>query len=263
MQLLQKTNSSYKRKMQSVLKYSLCAIPLALFLGCELSEPSGSLTPQQDFDQMSQGQETLLSDQANFAYGQVDITIIAGLTVDADGNTVVPVIADPAILLYYRRTGLPVLAPDGHHVTAGEYASASGTATVKCLNSGTQVVLNLRGLIPHALYRIWILTFKEPGFNPTLPNPFINLIGEGSLGPNDRSRNSFTASTDGQGNIVRFIPAGEFSEFGVAPGCLLTDAFEWHIVGAFQQPGQPAGPEVGPPVFFPESAVEQFVFVFK
>jgi hypothetical protein len=134
---------------------------------------------------------------------------------------------------------------------------------VKCLNPGTQVIVQLQGLIPNALYRIWILTFKEPGFSLAFPDPFINIIGAGALGSNDRSENSFTASSNGEGTIVRFIPAEAFSEFGFAPDCLLSDVFEWHIVGAFQQPGQPAGPEIGPPVFFPESAVEQFVFVFK
>ncbi|MCK5702849.1 MAG: hypothetical protein KAI29_16915 [Cyclobacteriaceae bacterium] len=192
---------------------------------------------------------------------QVDI--IAGLTVDVDGFTIIPILADPATLLYYRRTGFPILAPDEHHVTAGEFIAAEGTAVVKCRAPGTQVKLRLSRLIPNALYRIWILTFKEPGFNPQLPNPFVNAIGEGSLGPNDRSRNTFWASADGKGKIVRLIPEGVFSEFGFAEDCLLTDVFEWHIVGAFQQPGQPHGPDVGPPVFFPNSAVEQFVFVFR
>ena len=95
------------------------------------------------------------------------------------------------------------------------------------------------------------------------PNPFVNLIGEGCLGPQDRSRNTIRASAGGQGTIIRFIPEGTFSEFGYAENCLITDAFEWHVVGAFQQPGQPAGEEVGPPVFFPYSAVEQVAFVFK
>ena len=191
------------------------------------------------------------------------VSIIAGLTVDVDSETIIPFLVDPATLLYYRRTGLPILAPDGHHVTAGEFSAAEGTAVVKCRQPGTQVMLKLSGLIPNALYRIWILTFKEPGFNPQLPNPFVYITGEGSLGPNDRSRNTFRASANGNGTIVRFIPEGAFSEFGFAEDCLLSDVFEWHIVGAFQQPGQPHGPDVGPPVSFPLSAVEQFVFVFR
>ena len=202
---------------------------------------------------------------------EVDVSIITNLTVDADGNTVIPVAADPATPLYYRRTGLAVLAPDGHHVTAGEFAAAEGRAVATCLQSGTQIKLHLSGLMPNATYRIWLLTFKAPGFDLTLPNPFVNLIGNGALGPKDRSRNTFKASASGQGQITRIHPAGLMSEtlpvppFANEPAgdCLLTDHFEWHAVGAFQQPGQPDGPEIGPPVRFPETAVEQFVFVFK
>jgi hypothetical protein len=47
-----------------------------------------------------------------------------------------------------------------------------------------------------------------------------------------------------------------------APTCLLTDVFEWHVAVALQQPGQPYGPEIGPPVVLPESAYFQFVFIF-
>lgn len=194
---------------------------------------------------------------------QVGISIIAGLTVDVDGNTVVPTAADPATPLYYRRTGLPVLAPDGHHITAGEFSAAKGSAEAKCVGTGTQVKLKLSELVPNATYRAWLLIFQAPGFDLSLPNPFINLIGSGAVGPNDRSRNTFKSSASGRGSIVRFIPEGSLSEFGSAGDCLLSDAFEWHIFVALQQPGQPGGPETGPPVSSPTSAVEQFVFVFK
>lgn len=110
---------------------------------------------------------------------QVELQIVAGLTVGADGNTVVPVAAPPSTLLYYRRTGLPILAPDGHHITAGEFVTAKGTAVATCLNSGTEVKLSMSGLIPNALYRVWILIFKEPGFDIGPPPDFSNLIGGG------------------------------------------------------------------------------------
>lgn len=233
---------------------TLLALLVLLAAGCDSSDTVTPLSelPDQERESMNQSGKQVKQ-----------VGIIAGLTVDADGNTIVPVAADPATLLYYRRTLLPILAPDGHQVTAGEFAAAEGTAVVKCRAPGTQVTLHLSGLIPKALYRIWILTFEEPGFLPWLPDPFVNLTGFGSLGPNDRSRNTFRASANGKGTIVRFIPEGKFSELGFAEDCLLTDVFEWHIVGAFQQPGQPHGPDVGPPSVVPPSAVEQFVFVFR
>jgi hypothetical protein len=233
---------------------TLLAILFLLTTGCSLFEDSEPLTPLNETEVNLRDQ--LLSDQAN-------ITIITGLTVDAEGNTVVPTTTDPATLLFYRRTGLPVLAPDGHQITAGEYAAVKGTAVAICLNSGAQVKLKLRNLIPNAIYRAWILTFKEPGFLPSQPNPFENLIGEGALGPNDRSRNTFKSSSSGRGKIVRIMEEGELSEFGTVGDCLLKNVYEWHVFVALQQPGQPYGTNVGPPVFFPETAVEQFGFVFK
>jgi hypothetical protein len=211
------------------------------------------------------------SAQASPISGTGRLLVVEGLTVDANGGTVVPVAADPSTLLYYRRTGLPILAPDGHHVTAGEFSAVRGSIQVRCVESGTHVSMHLRDLIPHATYRVWLLTFGEPGFHIGPPPDFSNLTGEGALGPADRSRNTFTASATGEGQITRIHPAGPLSETVPEPPftnepagrCLLTDEFEWHVVAAFQQPGQPAGQDVGPPALFPETAVEQFTFIFR
>lgn len=210
------------------------------------------------------------SAQASPASASASLLVVIGLTVDAEGGTVIPVAADPSTPLYYRRTGLPILAPDGHHVTAGEFSAVGGSISVRCLESGTHVAMHLRDLIPNATYRVWLLTFEEPGFDIGPPPDFSNLSGEGALGPGDRSRNTFTASATGEGQITRIHPAGPLSEslpeppFANKPAgrCLLTDEFEWHVVAAFQQPGQPAGPDIGPPALFPETAVEHFTFIF-
>lgn len=212
-----------------------------------------------------------LSAQASPVTGTAEILVVTALTVDANGGTVIPVAADPSTPLYYRRTGLPILDPDGHHVTAGEFRAVRGSISVTCLESGTHVSMHFRGLIPNATYRIWLLSFKEPGFDLGPPPDFANLIAEGALGPNDRSRNTFTASSSGEGQITRIHPAGLLSETLPEPPfanepvgrCLLTDEFEWHVVGAFQQPGQPQGKDVGPPGLFPGTAVEQFTFIFR
>lgn len=209
--------------------------------------------------------------QASPISGSAELLVVTGLTVDAGGATVVPVAADPTTPLYYRRTGLPILAPDGHQVTAGEFSAVSGSIEVRCVESGTQISMHLRDLIPHATYRVWLLTFKEPGFDIGPPPDFSNLTGEGALGPADRSRNTFTASATGEGQITRIHPAGPLSETIPEPpyanepvgGCLLTDEFEWHVVAAFQQPGQPAGQDIGPPALFPGTAVEHFTFIFR
>lgn len=203
--------------------------------------------------------------------GSTNLIVVAGLTVDADGNTVIPVAADPGTPLYYRRDGQPILGPDGHHVTAGEFAAVRGSIAVKCLTTGTHIEMHLRDLIPNATYRVWLLTFRSPGFSLGPPPDFSNLIGEGALGPNDRSRNTFVASAAGEGQIARIHPPGPLSEtlpdppFANEPAgpCLLTDEYEWHVVAAFQQPGHAGGPETGPPALFPGTAVEQFTFIFR
>jgi hypothetical protein len=202
---------------------------------------------------------------------QVQSIVVAGLTVNAGGTPVVPALAAPSTPLYYARNNLPILAPDGHHITAGEFAAAHGSASVQCLGPGTHINLHLTGLIPNATYRVWLLKFKAPGFSIGPPPDFSNLVGEGSLGPADRSRNTFHASANGEGEITRIHPAGPLSETLPSPpfanepagACLPSDEFEWHLVGAFQQPGQPTGPQIGPPALFIGSAVEHFVFIFR
>ncbi len=193
---------------------------------------------------------------------EAESVTITNLTLNSSGELINPVTADPSTLLFYARTGEPILGPDGEQITAGVYSATRGTLEAKCLNKGTHIQLHLEGLIPHATYRAWLITFKSPGFDLSLPNPFVNALGTGALGPSDRSRNTFVASASGQGTLVRFMPAGPYSELGEVDDCLL-DEFEWHLVLAFQQPGQPGGTEVGSPAFFPYSAVEQLVFILR
>lgn len=154
----------------------------------------------------------------------------------------------------------PVLAPDGHQLTLGELSPVAGRATVKCDDRGTRVRLRLSGLIPGGVYTVWLLTFTEPGFTPD----FAHLIGEGSLGPPDGSKNSFVASEDGKAKLSVRQPAGALSEFGEVTNCLF-DEFEFHLVGAYHPNGQTYGPTPGPAdasnpfCFF----VEHFGFVFQ
>jgi hypothetical protein len=153
-----------------------------------------------------------------------------------------------------------VVAPDGHQLTFGELSPVQGRATVKCSRQGTRVNMKLVGLIPGGVYTIWLLTFEEPGF--TLD--FAHLIGEGSLGPPDGSKNSFVASSAGKASLSVHQPAGALSEFGEATDCLF-DEFEFHLVGAYHPNGQTYGPTPGPTdapnpyCYF----VEHFGFVFR
>ena len=212
---------------------------------------------------LSTDQENQVALKKSYPTAMQNAIPILGLSVDAVGNQIIPIFVPPSTPLYYARTGLAMLGPDGSHITAGEFLTPSGTLEAKCIGQGTQIKIHLTGLIPNATYRVWLLPFKAPGFDLSWPDPFVNLIGSGAVGPNDRSQNTFHASASGKGTIVRFMPGGNLSGFGSVGDCLITDVFEWHVFGAFQQPGQAGGTAVGSPAFFPYSAVEQFVFVFK
>ena len=95
---------------------------------------------------------------------------------------------DETTLLWDNRGHTPIMAPDGHQVTFGEFNTVSGKAEITYLQQGTKVALNLKGLIPNGVYSIWVLTFKLPGYHAT----FANLIGNGALGFSDGSQNTFT-----------------------------------------------------------------------
>ncbi len=49
----------------------------------------------------------------------------------------------------------PVLAPDGHQITLGEFRQADGRVIVKCINTGTLSVVHFSGLIPGGTYSVW------------------------------------------------------------------------------------------------------------
>ena len=168
-----------------------------------------------------------------------------------DANMQTPV--GDATLLWNNVGHIPVLAPDGHQLTLGEFKSVLGYANIKCVNAGTHVVVHLMGLIPNGVYTIWVLPFKSPGFELT----FANLIGEGSLGAPDGSQNAFTASVGGTASLSVIIPAGSLSEFGSVGNCLSSE-YEVHFAAAYHLDGLTHGRAPGAENTF----VIQFAFPF-
>ena len=131
---------------------------------------------------------------------------------------------------------VPLLAPDGHQLTLGEYMAASGRAAVKCINAGTHSVLHYSNLIPNGTYSVWL----------ALPNPTPppRLIGGSTLGPVEPA-NSFTASEAGEGEISLITPAKNLSIFGGSIGeCFLDQPVEIHL--AYHTDGQTHGDLPGP-----------------
>lgn len=101
---------------------------------------------------------------------------------------------------------LPLIAPDGERLTAGEYVAASGEATVTCVEGGTRYDFSFEGLIPDGVYTIW----HFPG------------TGGGALAshPGD-IQNVFTASPSGTSEFSVTGTAGPMTLFGAAEDCTL------------------------------------------
>ncbi len=155
-----------------------------------------------------------------------------------DANMMPP--SGDATLLFDNVGHTPVLAPDGHQVTFGEFNRVSGYAQVKCINTGTHVVIHLKGLIPNGVYSMWFATFKSPGFDPT----FSNVIAAGALGPADGSKNAFTASPAGTASLSIIAPAGPGSEFGSIGNCLSSE-YEVVLEAAYHLDGLTHGAHPG------------------
>ncbi len=181
------------------------------------------------------------------------IVIVPFFIADDQGNTP----TDPDTPLFERRGQQPIMAPDGHQITLKEFSTATGNISVACMEEGTKVTLNLKGLIPNGVYTIWNVTFKAPGLDPTVAD--FNQIGQGAIGPTNGTDSDFIASAEGDGQISATTPAGQLSMFGNIAACPLTEEVEWHVVGAYHIDGKTHGPSLGPD----GTAVEQFGFVFK
>ena len=101
----------------------------------------------------------------------------------------------------------PVIAPDGHQVTFGEWEPAAGSVTITCLpGGGTQFDVNLAGLIPNGVYTIW----------------HFPLGGGGALASHQNDINNvFVASGSGAVNASVVSSAGPMTMFGSSASCQL------------------------------------------
>ena len=148
----------------------------------------------------------------------------------------------------------PVTAPDGHQVTFAEINAVTGRASIKCVNAGTHVVLNMHGLIPSGVYSFFVTTFQSPGFTPT----FEFMTADGVIGAIDGSQSTITADANGDGSISAIVRAGPLSEFGSIGPCL-TGEFQVFFTAGYHIDGMSHGPVPGPP----GTCVFPYGFVFQ
>lgn len=165
--------------------------------------------------------------------------------------------SNPGDLLYEVRKHEPVIAPDGHQVTWGEFSNIQGSASVKCTEKGTQATIIVSGLIPNGVYTIWNVTVKAPGFDPSMAD--FNITGIGAAGDGNGKDNVVTASPNGTITISTESPGGNLSMFGQIGPCSLSDEFEWHLVGSYHIDGKTYGQDLGPD----GTVAEQFGFIFQ
>lgn len=154
-------------------------------------------------------------------------------------------------------------------LTWGQFRDVEGRIRVKCLENGTHVSLHLSGLVPKALYTVWVVVFEEPGFvhDRNLGVAVQNMVGFAPLGTNDGSENGFRPSASSEGQVTAIdeparFPMGNIGPMGSRGGgdgtrnCLL-DHFEFHFVGGYHLDDENQGSSFRP------NAVEQFGFIAK
>lgn len=179
------------------------------------------------------------------------IVHLQGLVFDAFGNQP----TNPGTVLYNPFTGTNIGVIDGNLITYGDYLKVSGTATVKCGSNGTQLSLHLNDLFPNRTYTVWVEVFQSPGYEGN----FNNRIGTGAFGKNSGINNKFKSSGSGEGQISVTLPEGMLSQTGSVTDCLVSDEFEFHIVGLYHIYGTTYGPVPGPQAEY----VEHFRFIFR
>lgn len=169
--------------------------------------------------------------------------IVAPLYVDEAGKPIGA--ATPAtaqVMKVAGTTSAPVLAPDGHAITWGEFSTAKGTVQLSCEGTGTRVQVRFERLIPNGVYSGWLVFFQSPGF---LKEGFGSMTGLAPLGPLDGSRATVTADATGAAALDVVVPAGNVTvpiagRTQAIPSCLL-DAYEVHVVGAYHIDGHTCG----------------------
>ena len=238
----------------------------ALAVGC--SEPT--VGPQSSSPRLAQSEVKAGHAELTSPFGPVFAFITDGLGMALSAaspmNTVVYGHAPAGSPI--GTLGTKITAPDGSALTLGQFLMPKGTASLECVEGGTEAEIHVKGLVPNGQYTMWMLIFKAPGFDPT----FANVIGLGALGPHDGSGNSFFATANGKGELETVVPPGRLSIGGPPPAdfpikyvgpCLLTSEFEVHLIAGYHYPtvvGKTLWPDPGPDEGFIEQFATAFIF---
>ncbi len=140
----------------------------------------------------------------------------------------------------------PIEAPDGHHLTLGEWRQAKGTATASCDGEITKYSLSFSGLIPNGVYTVWHLLLdkrKESDQSVSIEN---ELVGMGALGGGNGEFNNIIASPTGEGQLTVEVAPGPMSLIGDHPACSITSLPGFFMVLNYHIDGKTHGIRPGP-----------------
>lgn len=152
-------------------------------------------------------------------------------------------------LIHEARRGRPVVDTRGRILTFGAFAQVGGSVTVVCAGNGSQLHLNLTGLVAGGEYSLWLFTFASDAAGASASD----ADAAGALGRGDGASHLFRADTNGHAGVSLIVPRGRLSAFGALSGCL-RDRPSWRIVGGYHPRGITAGTQMPAP----GEVVEQF-----
>ncbi len=188
----------------------------------------------------------------------VDGAYISGLDV-----TEAQLATNPSLFENYTESHAPVFMPDGTSpVRYNDIVNTRGTLTVLDIGEqGTQVTMNVDGLIPGGLYTAWADLYQAPGFTPDFAYELaLSALGYDSnnppANPVDYAGNVIRADANGHGGLDVIQPAGAASWYTVVDGfeipayVLDPPVAEFHAVLAYHIDGVSWGPRAGAPEGF-------------
>jgi hypothetical protein len=139
---------------------------------------------------------------------------------------------------------VPIMAPDGHHITLQEWTTAQGNALVTCDGNSTHFKLEFTGLIPDGKYTLWNAIFKKHQEPSDALNFMADLIGLGALA--DENDNIIIASATGEASFEISLERSSLSMFGSRPDCAITEVPGFAIVVDYHIDGNTYGSTPGP-----------------
>lgn len=141
---------------------------------------------------------------------------------------------------------VPIMAPDGHHVTLAEWQMATGEITASCSNGVSRYHGSFTGLIPDGVYTVWLHVLAEHKEPHEPVSRFTDLLGSGPAGPSDGSQTTVRAAADGSGSFSSSRAAGDMSMGGQHPECSVSEAEGLLFVLNYHIDGKTHGPFPGP-----------------